>query len=86
MEGWRKMMLLIVLTGEETDEPMESRLLLARDDDEDERRNEVRRVEGVRRAARAWKREDCILGRMWEGGRSSRDAGGRFQALGSGEE
>ena len=55
------MMLLIVLTGDDTDEPMESRLLLARDE-EDERRNEVRRVEGVRRAAMAWKREDCILG------------------------
>lgn len=65
MEGWRKMMLLIVLTGEDTDEPIESRLLLAREADDDERRKEVRRVEGARRAARAWKREVCILG-GWE--------------------
>lgn len=40
--------------------------LLARDDVEDERdltlRNEVRMPEGVRRAAREWKRELCILG------------------------
>lgn len=62
MEGWRKIMLLMVLTGEETDEPMESRLLLTRDADEEERRKDVRRVEGERRDAMAWKREDCILG------------------------
>lgn len=86
MEGWRKMMLLIVLTGEETDEPIESRLLLARDEEEVERRNEVRRVEGVRRAAMAWKREDCILGgcgRWWE---LKTDAEGRWGGLRSGEE
>ena len=68
MEGWRKMMLLMVLTGEEADEPMESRLLLAREEDDEERRKVVRRVEGLRRAARAWKREECILGECVEVG------------------
>lgn len=53
---------MIVLTGEETDEAMESRLLLARDDGDDERRKDVRRVEGAKRAAMEWKRDDCILG------------------------
>lgn len=39
--------------------------LLVRDEDDDERdrrlRNEVRRPWGVRRAAREWKRELCIM-------------------------
>jgi hypothetical protein len=61
IEGWRKMMLLMVLTGEDTVEAMESRLLLARDEAEDERRKEVRRVDGEKRAAIAWNLEDCIL-------------------------
>lgn len=56
-------MLLMVFTGEEADdEAMESRLELARDDEvEERRRNEVRSVEGAKRAAMEWKREDCIL-------------------------
>lgn len=57
------MMLLMVLTGEEADdEAMESRLELTRDDEvEVRRRKEVRSVEGAKRAAMEWKREDCIL-------------------------
>lgn len=56
-------MLLMVFTGEEADdEAMESRLELTRDDEvEERRRNEVRSVEGAKRAAMEWKREDCIL-------------------------
>ena len=69
MEGWRKMMLLMVLTGEDTVEAMESRLLLGRDEAEDERRKEVRRVDGEKREAIAWNLEDCILTRSVGPGR-----------------
>lgn len=58
IEGWRKMMLLMVLTGDDAVEAIESRLL----ETEDDRRKEVRRVVAEKRAAMAWNREDCIMG------------------------
>lgn len=54
-------MLLMVLTGELALEMNESLSVLAREDADDDRRNEVRRLWGLKRAAMEWKREDCIL-------------------------
>lgn len=51
------MMLLMVLTGDDAVEAIESRLL----ETEDDRRKEVRRVVAEKRAAMAWNREDCIM-------------------------
>ena len=62
MDFWRKMMLLMVLTGELAWEMNESLSVLTREDaDDDDRRNEVRRLWGEKRAAMAWKRVDCIM-------------------------
>jgi len=58
IEGWRKMMLLMVLTGDDAVEAIESRLL----ETEDDRRKEVRRVVAEKRAAMAWNLEDCMMG------------------------
>lgn len=64
MEGWRKMMLLMVLTGDEMEalDEYEFRALLALDEAEDERRKLVRRPCGAKRAVMEWKREDCMVG------------------------
>ena len=63
MEGWRKMTLLMALTGDMVDDDeYELRALLARDEADEDRRNEVRRLWGEKRAMVAWKREVCILG------------------------
>lgn len=61
MEGCRNMMLLMVLTGDDAVEAIESRLLLIREEADDDRRNDVRRVVGEKRAAMEWNLEDCIL-------------------------
>ena len=62
MEGWRKMTLLMALTGDMVDDDeYELRALLARDEADDDRRNEVRMLWGEKRAARAWRRVDCIM-------------------------
>lgn len=88
MEGWRKMILLMALTGEEADdEAMESRLELARDDEVEERRpNEVRNVEGAKRAAMECRREDCIfrIDCSWVGSAGKITLGSRM--VGEGEE
>lgn len=60
-EGWRKMMLLMVSTGEEALLPHESLSLLARDDVEALRRKDVRRLAAERRAVMDWRREDCMV-------------------------
>lgn len=62
MDFWRKMMLLMVLTGELAWETNESRSVLAREDADEDRRKEVRMLWGEKRAAMVWKRVDCMLG------------------------
>lgn len=62
IDGWRKTMLLMVLTGDEEAVAYESRSLLARDEAEEERRKEVRSWLGEKRAVMDWKREDCMVG------------------------
>lgn len=65
MDGCRKMMLLMVPTGDEACDMYERSELLDRDEavdeDEDDRRNDVRSLCGERREAMAWKRVVCIL-------------------------
>ena len=61
MDGCRMMMLLMVVTGDRLADEYEFRLLLARDEADDDRRNEVRRLWGLKRAVMAWKRADCIF-------------------------
>ena len=50
MEGWRKMMLLMVLTGDDMVVEYEFLALLAREEADDERRKPVRRLPGEKRA------------------------------------
>jgi len=70
-DGCRSTMLLMVMTGE-PDTSCEERRLFGRDEllpaeeSEEERRKEVRRPDGVRCAASALKREDCIMARLFE--------------------
>jgi hypothetical protein len=52
MEGWRKMTLLMVLVVETADDGLYVEEQEEEVEPEDERRKEVRRREGVRRAAR----------------------------------
>jgi hypothetical protein len=61
MERFRRMMLLMVLTGELDCDMNESRSELARDDVDDDRRNEVRMLWGEKRDAMAWKRVEGIM-------------------------
>lgn len=60
MEGWRKMMLLMVLAGDDMMVEYELRALLARDEAAEERRKLVRKLAGEKRAEMAWKRGDCM--------------------------
>ena len=61
MERFRRMRLLMVLTGELDCDMNESRSELARDDVDDDRRNEVRMLWGEKRDAMAWKRVEGIM-------------------------
>jgi hypothetical protein len=61
MEGWRKIMLLMVLTGDDMVVEYELRALLALDDADEDRRKLVLRLVGENRAVMEWKREVCIL-------------------------
>jgi hypothetical protein len=63
MEGWRKMMLLMVLAGDEMvvwDE-YELRALLALDEADEARRKLVRRLPGENLAVMEWNGDDCMV-------------------------
>lgn len=61
MDGWRRMILLMV-SADEDEERMES---WEEEDADEERRNEVLSLEGEKRAVMVWKRVVCMIAIVW---------------------